>query len=379
MLDVSRENNRLRSEIDAALAEVVRSGAFVHGPACAKLEAAVAAYCGAEHAIGCASGSDALILPLMALGVGAGDEVILPSFTFFATAGAVWRLGARPVFVDIDPATFNLSPGDLIGKISTRTKAIIPVHLFGQCAAMDEIRQIASAARNIPIIEDACQAIGAEFAGRRAGSLGWCAALSFYPTKNLGGFGDGGMITTNDAELAAKLRILRDHGQQPRYYHHFVGINSRLDALQAAVLSVKLPHLDDWAAARQRHAQRYEAELGRTLTGQVVTPRVAKNCTHVWNQYTVRVTGGRREALQKHLAERQIGSAIYYPVPLHLQKCFAALGYREGMLPATERAAREVLSLPVYPELTAAEQGAVIDAINNFCQQKSRLPSTTAA
>lgn len=379
MLDVSRENNRLRSEIDAAISEVVRSGAFVHGPACARLEAAVAAYCGAEHAIGCASGSDALILPLMALGIGQGDEVILPSFTFFATAGAVWRLGARPVFVDIDPVTFNLSPGDLIGKISTRTKAIIPVHLFGQCAAMDEIRQIASAARDIPIIEDACQAIGAEFDGCRAGSLGWCAALSFYPTKNLGGFGDGGMITTNDAALAAKLRILRDHGQQPRYYHHFVGINSRLDALQAAVLSVKLRHLDDWAAARQKHAERYEAELGRTLTGQLVTPRVTRSCSHVWNQYTVRVTGGRRDALQKYLAERQIGSAIYYPVPLHLQKCFAPLGYREGMLPAAERAAREVLSLPVYPELTAAEQGTVIEAITSFCQQKSRVPSSSAA
>ena len=207
-------------EIDAAIAEVCRSGAFVHGPACGQLEAAVAAYCGAEHAVGCASGSDALLLPLMALGIGPGDEVILPSFTFFATAGAVWRLGARPVFVDIDPATFNMSPGDVIGKISQRTKAIIPVHLFGQCAAMDEIRQIASAARGIPIIEDACQAIGAEYRGRRAGSLGTFGALSFYPTKNLGGFGDGGMITTNDAALAAKLRVLRDHGQQPRYYHH---------------------------------------------------------------------------------------------------------------------------------------------------------------
>jgi dTDP-4-amino-4,6-dideoxygalactose transaminase len=376
MLDVSRENNRLRDELDAAIAEVVRSGAFVHGPACARLEAAVASYCGTAHAVGCASGSDALLLPLIALGIGPGDEVIMPSFTFFATAGAVWRLGARPVFVDIDPLTFNLSPGDLIGKITTNTKAIIPVHLFGQCTAMDEIRHIASAARNIPIVEDACQAIGAEFGGRRAGSLGWCAALSFYPTKNLGGFGDGGMITTNDGELAAKLRILRDHGQQPRYYHHHVGINSRLDTLQAAVLGVKLPHLDSWAAARAKHAERYEQEFARRgLAGQMVTPKVAKGCKHVWNQYTVRITGGRRDALQKHLAERQIGSAIYYPVPLHLQKCFAALGYREGALPATERAAREVLSLPVYPELTAAEQSTVIDAISHFCQMKSHVPS----
>lgn len=380
MLDVSRENGRLRQEIDAALAEVCRSGAFVHGPACAQLESAVAAYCGTEHAVGCASGSDALLLPLMALGIGPGDEVILPSFTFFATAGTVWRLGARPVFVDIDPKTFNLSPGDLVGKISQSTKAIIPVHLFGQCAAMDEICHIASAARGIPIIEDACQSIGADFQGRRAGSLGWCGALSFYPTKNLGGFGDGGMIATNDAALAAKLRVLRDHGQQPRYYHHFVGLNSRLDTLQAAVLNVKLPHLDDWTAARARHAARYEGEFGRYGLGmQIVTPRAADGARHVWNQYTVRVTGGRRDALQKYLAERQIGSAIYYPVPLHLQKCFASLGYREGSLPATERAAREVLSLPVYPELTAAEQGAVIDAVSHFCQVKHRMPATSAA
>jgi dTDP-4-amino-4,6-dideoxygalactose transaminase len=380
MLDVSRENGRLRKEIDAAIGEVCRSGAFVHGPACGQLESAVAAYCGTEHAIGCASGSDALLLPLLALGIGAGDEVILPSFTFFATAGAVWRLGARPVFVDIDPATFNMSPGDLIGKISQRTKAIIPVHLFGQCAAMDEIRQIAAAARGIPIIEDACQAIGAEHGGRRAGSLGMCGALSFYPTKNLGGFGDGGMITTNDAALAAKLRVLRDHGQQPRYYHHHVGINSRLDTLQAAVLGVKLPHLDQWAASREEHAARYDAEFHRRGLGtQIVAPKVTDGGRHVWNQYTVRVTAGRRDALQKYLAERQIGSAIYYPVPLHLQKCFAPLGYREGSLPATERAAREVLSLPVYPEMTATEQETVIDAIFHFCQAKSRLPATSAA
>ena len=288
--------------------------------------------------------------------------------------------GATPVFVDIDPATFNMNPSDMIGKITTNTKAIIPVHLFGQCAAMDEIRQLASAARGIPIIEDACQAIGAEFGSRRAGSLGTFGALSFYPTKNLGGFGDGGMITTNDGELAAKLRVLRDHGQQPRYYHHFVGLNSRLDTLQAAVLGVKLPHLDEWAAARERHADRYEAEFSRRgLAARIVTPKVADGCRHVWNQYTIRVNGGRRDALQKYLAERQIGSAIYYPVPLHLQKCFAGLGYREGSLPATERAAREVLSLPVYPEMTAAEQGTVIEAVTLFCQAKSRVPATSAA
>jgi len=380
MLDVSRENNRLRKELDAAIGEVCRTGAFVHGPACARLEAAIAVYCGTEHAVGCASGSDALVLSLMALGIGPGDEVILPSFTFFATAGAVWRLGARPVFVDVDPATFNMSPGDLVGKISKLTKAIIPVHLFGQCAAMDEIRQIASAARGVPIIEDACQAIGAELGGRRAGSLGTMGCLSFYPTKNLGGFGDGGMITTNDGELAAKLRVLRDHGQQPRYYHDLVGMNSRLDTLQAAVLGVKLPHLDEWATARAQHAARYETEFNRRgLGAQIVAPKVADGCRHVWNQYTVRVVGGHRAALQKYLAEQQIGSAVYYPVPLHLQKCFAALGYREGSLPATERAAREVLSLPVYPEMTAAEQDAVIGAISHFCQANSGMSASSAA
>jgi len=309
----------------------------------------------------------------VALGVGPGDEVIVPSFTFFATASTVWRLGARPVFADIRPGTFNLDPADVVYKLSTATKAIVPVHLFGQCAEMDELRQIAAAARGIPIVEDACQSIGAEYKGKPAGSLGTMACLSFYPTKNLGGFGDGGAITTNDGELAAKLRVLRDHGQQPRYYHHFVGINSRLDTLQAAVLGVKLPYLDKWAAARERHAKRYAEEFSRSgLAEQIVTPTVTEGCSHVWNQYTVRVTGGRRDALQKYLTERKIGSAIYYPVPLHLQKCFEAIGCEEGTLRETEKACREVLSLPVYPELTAAEQGTVIDAVASFCQGKAR-------
>lgn len=374
MLDVSRENKRLHSQIDAAMGEVVKSGAFVHGPACAKFEAAMAAYCGVEHAIGCASGSDALLLALMALGVGPGDEVVVPSFTFFATASAVWRLGAKPVFADIRPDTFNLDPADVLYKLTTATKAIIPVHLFGQCAQMDEIGQIAAAARGIPIIEDACQAIGAEYQGRRAGALGTMGTFSFYPTKNLGGFGDGGLITTDDGELAAKLRVLRDHGQQPRYCHHFVGLNSRLDALQAAVLNVKLPKLGDWASVRARHAERYAEEFAeRGLDDAIVAPTVAESCHHVWNQYTVRVLDGRRDSLQKHLADQKISSAIYYPVPLHLQKCFAPLGYEAGNLPVTEQACREVLSLPVYPELTTAEQTAVIEAISDFCQGHGRV------
>jgi dTDP-4-amino-4,6-dideoxygalactose transaminase len=339
----------------------------------------MAEYCGVRHAVGCASGSDALLLSLMVLGVGPGDEVIVPSFTFFATASAVWRLGAKPVFADIRPDTFNLDPADVLYKLSTNTKAIIPVHLFGQCAQMDEIHQIATAARGIPIVEDACQAIGADYRGRRTGALGTLGAFSFYPTKNLGGFGDGGLITADDDELAARLRVLRDHGQQPRYYHHFVGLNSRLDALQAAVLDAKLPYLASWSAARERHAARYTEEIARRGIDEIIVPpTAAAGCGHVWNQYTVRVadhpSGGarRRDALQKYLAERKIGSAIYYPVPLHLQQCFAALGHEPGSLPATEEACREVLSLPVYPELTAAEQEFVIDALAEFCQEQGR-------
>ena len=286
-------------------------------------------YCGAEHAVGCASGSDALLLALLALGIGPGDEVIVPSFTFFATASAVWRLGAKPVFADIVPETFNLDPADVLYKITTATKAIIPVHLFGQCAEMDEIR---ADRRRRPAgfrsSRTRARRSAPSTTARGPGRSARPACFSFYPTKNLGGFGDGGLITTNDAELAAKLRVLRDHGQQPRYYHHFVGLNSRLDALQAAVLSVKLPQLDEWAAARERHAERYATEFAaRGLGDAIVAPTAADGCRHVWNQYTVRVTDGRRDALQKYLADRKIGSAIYYPVPLHLQKCFASLGY----------------------------------------------------
>jgi dTDP-4-amino-4,6-dideoxygalactose transaminase len=372
MLDVSRQNRLLGDEIRRAMAEVCDSGAFVHGPACTRFETAMAQYCSTKHAVGCASGSDALLLALMLYDIGPGDEVILPSFTFFATAGCVWRLGAKPVFADILPDTFNIDPADVARKMTSATKAIMPVHLFGQCALMDELNQIAATA-GIPVIEDAAQAIGAEYHGRRAGALGTIGCFSFYPTKNLGGFGDGGMITTDDAELAARLRVLRDHGQQPRYYHHVVGVNSRLDSLQAAVLGVKLQKLDQWAAGRIAHAERYAAEFARRrISAEIVAPTVAKGCRCVWNQYTVRVTGGRRDALQKHLGERKIGSAIYYPVPLHLQECFAALGYREGSLPVTEQAAHEVLSLPVYAELTKAEQQTTIDAIEGFCREQQQ-------
>ena len=366
LLDVQRQNNPIRPEIDAAISRVCDSGAFVHGPACRELEAAVAEYCGTEHAVGCASGSDALLLALVALDIGAGDEVLLPSFTFFATAGAVWRVGAKPVFVDIEPETFNLCPRDAAAKITPRTKAILAVHLFGQCADMAAIGELA-VRHNLEVIEDAAQAIGAEHLGRRAGSLGTLGCLSFYPTKNLGGFGDGGMITTSDATLADRLRILRDHGQNPRYVHRVVGVNSRLDTMQAAVLSVKLPQLDDWAAARERNAARYAelfADVG--FDGQIVLPTIASGRRSVWNQYTIRVPDGRRDALREHLAAQKIGSAIYYPIPLHRQHCFAPLGYPQGSLPETERAAEEVLSLPIFPELTKQEQQTVVTSIEEF-------------
>jgi dTDP-4-amino-4,6-dideoxygalactose transaminase len=367
MLDVNRQNAPLEAEISVAIQSVVKSGAFVNGPAVREFEEQVARYCGTRHAIGCASGSDALLLALMTVGIGPGDEVIIPSFTFFASASSVTRLGATPVFADIVPETLNIDPADVAKKITSRTKAIMPVHLFGQCADMGALNTIAREAGRIPVIEDACQAIGAEFEHRRAGALGRMGCFSFYPTKNLGGMGDGGLITTDNTELADKLRILRDHGQHPRYYHHEVGINSRLDALQAAVLGVKLERLDSYAAGRQRNADRYAKEFARTgLDSKINIPLVKPGCASVWNQYTIRVRDGERDTLQKHLSERKIGSAVYYPVPLHLQKCFAFLGHQEGSLPATELACREVLSLPIYECLTTEEQSQVIGAIAEY-------------
>ncbi len=373
LLDVNRQNAPLTDEINSALAEVTSTGAFIQGPACAQFERAMADYCGTKHAIGCASGSDALLLPLMAMGIGPGDEVILPSFTFFATAGAVWRVGATPVFADILPTTFNIDPADIARRITPRTKAIIPVHLFGQAADMAAINELA-VRHKLKVIEDAAQAIGAAFAGRMVGGLGTLAAFSFYPTKNLGGFGDGGLITTDDEELAELLRQHRNHGQHPRYYHHVVGTNSRLDTMQAAVLSVKLPHLDRWAAVRQEHAARYSEQLASDqFAGTLVAPVIDERATSVWNQFTIRVVGGRRDALQTFLSERQIGSAVYYPVPLHLQPCFAELGYKTGDLPHSEQAAKEVLSLPVYAELTTDEQTRVIEALSEFASGDVRL------
>jgi dTDP-4-amino-4,6-dideoxygalactose transaminase len=366
LLDVNRQYQPLREEILAAIARVCDSGRYIMGPDCEELERGIASLTGARHAIACASGSDALLVALMALDIGPGDEVICPSYTFFATASAISRLGAKPVFADIEPATFNIDPEDFERRVTPRTKAVIPVHLFGQCAAMDEIGAVA-ARHGLPIVEDACQSIGATYAGRGAGTLGDIGCFSFYPTKNLGGMGDGGLITTDRDDLAAKLRLLRAHGMEPRYYHQIVGVNSRLDTIQAAVLNVKLPHLEAWSRQRQANAQRYHSLFAQYRLDKVLTlPQTLRAALHVWNQYTIRVPDGKRDELRKHLAATRIGSEIYYPVPLHEQQCFASLGYKLGSLPETERAARETLALPIFPELTAAEQETVVGSIAGF-------------
>jgi len=366
LLDLARQHQPLKEQIAAALARVCESGWFVLGPDVKQLEQHVAEYCRVEHAIGCASGSDALLLALMACDVGPYDEVILPSFTFFATASGVTRLGARPVFADIDPATFNVDPASVERLVGPATKAILPVHLFGQCADMEAICRIAGAA-GVPVIEDVAQAIGAEFDGRRAGSIGDVGCFSFYPTKNLGGAGDGGMLTAGNTELAEKLRLLRVHGMQPRYYHKMVGINSRLDSFQAAVLNVKLPHLDRWTAMRQVNADRYTELFGEAGLDRVLgLPSCGPRRRHVWNQYVIRVPQGRRDAVREFLAEAKIGSEIYYPLGLHEQECFRRFGYGAGDLPETDRAAAEVLALPIFPELTAGEQQTVVERIAAF-------------
>lgn len=366
LLDVNRGNHSLRNEILESIAEVVDSGRFLHGPQVGELECTVAGICQTKQAIACASGSDALLLALMALDIQHGDEVIVPSFTFFATASAVSRLGAIPVFVDIDPLTYNISPDEIAANVTSRTKAIIPVHLFGQCAAMDKIEAIAKR-HNIFVIEDAAQAIGAAYLGRPAGAWGDIGCLSFYPTKNLGGMGDGGMLVCNDAEMAAKLRLFASHGMQPRYYHKVVGINSRLDTIQAAILNVKIAHLQSYSQARQRNAYRY-AELfaAEGLDQWIELPHHAPEATHVWNQYGIRVTNGLRDSLRKHLNDTKIGNEVYYPVPLHLQECFEDLGYSLGCLPKTEKASKEILHLPIYPDLTEREQDAVVASLKKF-------------
>lgn len=366
VLDLKRQYAILKEEIIASLVRVCDSGQFVLGPDVKTLEERIASYCQAQHAIGCASGSDAILLALMAAGVKAGDEVICPSFTFFATASAIARLGAIPVFADIEPQTFNISIESICANLSEKTRAIIPVHLFGQMADMVAINQIARE-NNLVVIEDAAQAIGAELDGRRAGSWGDMTALSFYPTKNLGGAGDAGMLTTRNDIFAQQLRLLRVHGMEPRYYHQILGINSRLDSFQAAVLNVKLHYLEQWTTQRAQKARNYSDMFSCAgLEQTVILPVALLNRRHVWNQYTIRVPEGRRDALRASLAVEKIGSEIFYPLGLHEQECFQYLGYTAESLGETFRASREVVALPMFPELTEAEQQNVVAGVKRF-------------
>jgi dTDP-4-amino-4,6-dideoxygalactose transaminase len=343
----------------AAISRVCDSQQFIMGPEVERVEEELARAIGVSHAIGVSSGTDALLVAMMALDIGPGDEVITPTFSFFATAGCVTRLGATPVFVDIDSETLMLDPSRVAAAITPRTKAIIPVHLYGLCADIDAV---AAAAHGIPIIEDAAQAIGATYKGRAAGTMGRVAAFSFFPSKNLGAYGDAGLVTTNDDSLAHRVRLLRNHGAEPKYYHREVGGNFRLDALQAAVLSVKLPHLRDWTARRRANAARYGALFERfNLRRCVALPAEPEGRTHIYHQYVIRVPN--RDAVRAHLTARKIGSEIYYPVPFHRQECFRHLGYPLDAFPHADAAAAQVLALPIYPELTAQQQEHVVSTI----------------
>jgi len=365
-LNLKAQYQTIRDEIEPVVRGMFESQMFVMGPEVEKLEAELAQYCGVARGVGCASGTDALLLPLMARGIGAGDEVITTPYSFFATAGSVWRTGAKPVFVDIEPDTYNIDPAKIEAAITPRTRAIIPVHVYGQTADMDPIREIARK-HGAFVLEDAAQAIGAVYKGRRAGSLGDVAALSFYPSKNLGACGDGGMMMTDDPILARSLARLRVHGMEPKYYHHEVGFNSRLDALQAAVLRVKLGHLDTWTLKRREAAARYRSLFdAHGLTDLVGLPREREGHVHVYNQFIIRVSALLRDALRDYLTGRQIGTEIYYPIPLHLQPCFAPLGHKLGDFPTAEAAAVETLALPIYPELGDEQQRFVVGSIRQF-------------
>jgi dTDP-4-amino-4,6-dideoxygalactose transaminase len=375
LLDLKPQNAALEPELEAAFRRVLRSGHFILGPEVDQFERALAEFTGAKHALGVSSGTDAILLALMALGIGAGDEVICPSFTFFATAGCVARVGATPVFVDSCPVCFNLDLRDVARKITPRTKAIIPVHLFGQAAEMDGVLALAKE-HGLRVIEDAAQAMGATYRGRQVGTLGDFGTISFFPTKNLGALGDAGALLTNDSALFERAKILRMHGMEPKYHHPFIGGNFRLDALQAALLAVKLPRFNSYTAARRRNAALYterltalpgvevaQAEAGGCATAtaatsgaRVILPMAYGHNGHIWNQYTLRVIGaGRRDALRAHLTSRGVGSEIYYPLPLHEQACFASLGYQAKDLPWAHQLAGEVMSLPIYPEIPAGQ------------------------
>lgn len=373
LLDVARGNLPLRDQLLEALAAVIDSGRFLFGPEVTALENEVAKISQSSYGIGCASGSDALLLAIMALEIGPGDEVIVPSFSFFATVSCITRVGATPIFVEIDPRTFNMNSSAFEAAITPRTRAVIPVHLFGQCAEMDEICRIA-AEHDICVVEDAAQAIGAAYNSRPAGSWGQIGCFSFYPTKNLGGMGDGGMLTASEKSMADRLRLYAAHGMQPRYHHKVVGINSRLDTFQAAVLGVKLQYLADSVRARQENAGRYnemfqDADIG----DRIVLPWSDPNAYHVWNQYSIRVQNGQRDALRAHLAAESIGSEIYYPIPIHRQECYANLNWPKDSLPETDRAAADILNLPIYPELTVEEQEVVVKSIGRFCTKRASI------
>jgi len=375
LLDLKAHHQPLRKELLAALEQVLDKNNFILGNEVAELEEKIAAYCQVRFGVGVSSGTDALLAALMALDIKSGDEVITTPLSFFATVGVIVRLGARPVFVDIDPVTYNLDPARLEAAISPRTRAIIPVHLYGQCADMDPILEIATR-RGLAVVEDAAQAIGSEYrAGRRAGSMGVAGCLSFFPSKNLGGLGDGGMVVTNDQTLAERLRILRVHGAKPKYYHQVVGGNFRLDTLQAAVLNVKLGYLDRWTALRQQHAELYEKlfrDAGLVDEKKVRLPKaVYKEAGiahyHIYNQFVIGVSN--RDQLQAHLKAKGIGTEVYYPVPLHRQECFNGLGYHEGDFPEAERASRELLALPIYPELNEDQQHYVVQSVREWFER----------
>jgi dTDP-4-amino-4,6-dideoxygalactose transaminase len=394
LLDLRAQHETIREAVQEAINRVVESQYFILGPEVEALEREIAEYSQCAFGIGVSSGTDALLVALMAIDLQPGDEVITTPYTFFATAGAISRLGGVPVFVDVEPGSYNMDPVRLEAVITDKTRAIIPVHLYGQMADMDAIMDVAER-RKLYVIEDAAQAIGAEYKGRRAGSIGHMGCFSFFPSKNLGAFGDGGMVTTNDPALAGRLKLLRNHGYKPKYYNKVVGGNFRLDAIQAAVLRVKLPYLDSWTEARQRNAATYrrlfeeaglsvdaeklgclqehcaerrEHQDGSTCqlndTAGVVLPAESPGCKHIYNQFVIRTN--RRDELLAHLKSRKIGTEIYYPVPLHLQECFASLGCREGDFPVSECAAKETLALPIYPELTEAMQRAVVEAVLDF-------------
>lgn len=375
LLDLKAQFASIESELEAAVHRVFESQHFILGPTVEACERAIAEYSGCAHGIGMSSGSDALLACLMAENIGPGDEVITTTYTFFATVGAIARLGATPVLVDIDPSTFNMDCAQLESRITSRTRAIVPVHLYGQMADMDAVMAVA-ARHGLVVIEDAAQAIGAEDRGRRAGSIGHYGCLSFFPSKNLGAAGDGGMVVTNDPARASRLRVLRGHGASPKYVHALIGGNFRLDAIQAAVVMAKLPHLDAWTTARQHNARRYErlfTEAGlvsRVRMASHVSLPVVSSSRHVFNQFVIRVE--ERDRLQADLRSRGVGTEVYYPVPMHLQECFASLGYRRGDLPEAERAAASTLALPIYPELTDAQAKYVVEALGEAVASSAR-------